>query len=133
YVQIELKNPLNPERIASLLGGHLPAGSSVVSCAEGKLRQVRAFTYTTARPFSLSLEPESCVIKEGKPLRVADYLEYEDPRTLRIAFRDGRTISPVLLLETFSQDRIRPGEIVKTGTLFADGPSLPQDTAGPGS
>jgi radical SAM superfamily enzyme YgiQ (UPF0313 family) len=133
YVQIELKNPMNPERIASLLGAHLPAGSSVVSCAEGKLRQVHAFTYTTLRPFTLSLEPGSCVIKEGKPLRVADFLEFEDPRTLRIAFRDGRTISPVLLLEAFSRDGIRLEEIVKTGTLFADDPDLPRDTTGPAS
>jgi hypothetical protein len=133
YVQIELKNPLNPDRLASLLGGHLPAGSSVVSCAEGKLRQVRAFTYTTHRPFSLSLEQGSCIIKDGKPLRVADYLEYKEPCTMRIAFRDGRTISPVLLLEAFSQDGVRLEEIVKTGTQFADDPCLPQDTAVPAS
>ncbi len=103
---------------------HLPAGSSVISCAEGKLKQVRAFIYKTLKPFTLSLTPDACVVKEGKSLRVADYLEYSDPTTLRLAFNQGRTISPVLLLETFSPDKLRMEDIVKTETLFAEEESM---------
>jgi hypothetical protein len=49
---------------------------------------------------------------------VADYLEYSDPNTLRIAFKQGRTISPVLLLESYSSDRLNLEEVVKTETIF---------------
>ena len=120
YVSIELKHPVNPKEITERLNAHLPAGSSVISCAEGRLKQVRAFTYKTLKPFALSLVPDACVVKEGKSLRVADYLDYSDPTTLRLTFNQGRTISPVLLLESFSPDKLRLEEIIKTETLFAE-------------
>ena len=118
YVAFELKHPVNPQQIVSRLNAILPAGASVVSCAEGRLKPVQSFIYKTGRTFSLSLEPDSCVFKDGKALPVADYLEYSDPNTLRIAFKQGRTISPVLLLESYSSDRLNLEEIVKTETIF---------------
>ncbi|HVN71494.1 MAG TPA: TIGR03936 family radical SAM-associated protein [Desulfomonilia bacterium] len=118
HVQVELKYPLNPQEISSRLNAHLPLGASVVSCVEGRLKPVRAFTYKTLRPFSLSLEAGACVVKEGKSLRVGDYLEYSDHDTLRILFIQGRTISPVLLLGTFSRDGLTLKEIIKTETHF---------------
>ncbi|MCU0577394.1 MAG: TIGR03936 family radical SAM-associated protein [Desulfobacterota bacterium] len=124
YVQFELKHPLRPDEIAARINACLPQGSTVFSCTEGRLGQASACTYTTSRPFTLDLPPDAAVRKEGKELRVADFLEHAGPCTLRIAFRDGRTISPVLLLEAFSRDGIEIGEITKTGTHFAgQGPS----------
>jgi radical SAM superfamily enzyme YgiQ (UPF0313 family) len=120
YVSIELKHPVNPKEITERLNAHLPIGSSVISCAEGRLKQVRSFTYKTLKPFTLSLGPDACVMKEGKSLTVADYLEHYDPTTLRLAFNQGRTISPVLLLESFSPDKLRLEEIIKTETLFVE-------------
>jgi hypothetical protein len=120
YIQIEIKHPLIPLEISSRINTHLPPGASVIACTEGRLRQVKAFTYKTLRPFSLTLPPDACVIKEGTSLLVADYLEYSDPHTLRIAFRKGRTISPVLLLETYSQDKLRLEEVIKTETRFVE-------------
>ena len=55
---------------------------------------------------------------------MADYLEYSDPTTLRLAFNQGRTISPVLLLESFSPDKLRMEDIIKTETFFAEDDSL---------
>ncbi len=124
HVSIELKHPVNPKEISERLNAHLPAGSSVISCAEGKLKQVRAYTYRTLKPFTLSLTPDACVVKEGKSLAVADYLEYSDSTTLRLAFNQGRTISPVLLLESFSPDKLRMEDIIKTETFFAEDDSL---------
>jgi hypothetical protein len=120
YVSIELKRPVNPREISTRLNATLPAGSSIVSCSEGKLKQVRACIYRTLKPFTLSLTPDACVVKEGKTLAVADYLEYSDPTTLRLAFNQGRTISPVLLLETYSPDKLRMEDIIKTETLFVE-------------
>lgn len=119
YISIELKHPMNTGQIVSRLNTSLPVGASVLSCTEGRLKQVAAVVYRTLKPFSLSLEPDSCVFKEGKALKVADYLEYADPHTLRIAFREGRTISPVLLLESFSKDNVHLEDIIKAETIFA--------------
>ena len=120
YISIELKHPVNPKEITERLNAHLPAGSSAISCTEGKLKQVRAFIYKTLKPFTLSLTPDAYVVKEGKSLAVADYLEYSDPTMLRLAFIQGRTISPVLLLESFSPDKLRMEDIIKTETLFVE-------------
>jgi radical SAM family uncharacterized protein len=120
YVQIELKSPMDPGDVISKLNVYLPSGSRAFSCGEGRLKGVRAYVYKTLRPFSLTLGPASSVIKEDNVLMVSDYIEYADPFTLRIAFRDGRTISPVLLMETFSQDRLALEEIIKTETLFQE-------------
>lgn len=120
YAAIELKHPLNPREILSRLGEHLPKDSQIVSCEEGRLKHVRSYVYKTTKPFALNLAPEACVIKEGKAMRIADYLEYADSHTLRIAFRQGRTISPVLLLESFSPDRLRLEEIIKAQTIFIE-------------
>lgn len=120
YIQIDFKQPLIPQEMSSSINTHLPPGASVISCIEGRLKQVQAYTYKTIRPFSLALPPDACVIKEGTSLLVADYLEYSASHTLRIAFRKGRTISPVLLLETYSQDKLRLEEIIKTETRFVE-------------
>ncbi|HXK46395.1 MAG TPA: TIGR03960 family B12-binding radical SAM protein [Deltaproteobacteria bacterium] len=119
YVQIELKHPMRPDEIMSRINVSLPRGSKVFSCTEGRLKQVVSCTYTISRPFCLAMGPDAVIMKEGKELKVAEFLEHADPSTLRIAFRDGRTISPVLLLESFSQDGIRLEEITKTGTSFS--------------
>lgn len=124
HIQFELKAPVNPKEIASRINACLPEGSSVISCAEGRLKKVISCTYKTSRPFTLGLSDDAVVRKEEKTLKVSDYLEELGERTLRIAFREGRTISPVLLLQTFSRDGIRLEEIVKTKTTFAgDEPS----------
>ncbi len=124
YVQIELKHPLKPDEIAARINACLPRGSTAFSCTEGRLKQVSDATYSTVRPFTLELAPDAVIRKEGKVLRVADFLEETGPSWLRIAFRQGRTISPVLLLESFSRDGIRLEEIVKTGMRF-EGEDLP--------
>jgi radical SAM superfamily enzyme YgiQ (UPF0313 family) len=131
YVQIDLKFPVNPKELSSRLDAHLPEGASVISCTEGRLKQVRAYTYRTSRPFSLELPPDACVVKDGKPLLVEDYLDYAESSTLRICFRQGRTISPVLLLEALSKDRLRLEEIVKTETHFLED-ERPEESAGRG-
>jgi radical SAM-linked protein len=120
YLQFELKTPLEPEEIAGQLNAHLPPGMRVFSCSRGKLKKVRAAVYRTARPFSLETDASSVIVKEGKELKVADFLEHHDEHTLKLAFRDGRTISPVLLLEAFSKEKIPLEEIVKTETIFED-------------
>ena len=102
----------------------LPQGSTAFSCAEGRLKQVTDATYSTVRPFTLELAPDAVIRKEGKVLRVADFLEETGPSWLRIAFRQGRTISPVLLLESFSRDGIRLEETEDRHALRGRGPSL---------
>lgn len=124
YVQIELKHPCSPGEIVERINACLPQGSTAFSCTEGRLRQAIDATFSTVRPFTLELAPDAAILKEGKELRVADFLEEVGPSSLRIAFRQGRTISPVILLESFSRDGIRLDEIVKTGMRF-EGEDLP--------
>jgi radical SAM superfamily enzyme YgiQ (UPF0313 family) len=120
YVQFDLKSPLDPGEIFSRLDVHLPQGVRVLSCERGRLKKVRAYVYKTRRPFTLVLEPSSSITKEGKELNVSDFLEYSDPSTLRLAFREGRTISPVLILDAFAKEKIPLQDIIKTGTVFEE-------------
>ncbi len=120
YVQIELKHPMDPETIRQRLDACLPRGSRAFTCREGKLSKVRSYTYTTCRPFTLALDPGETLRKGNILLRVSDFLEHVGPTTLRIAFREGRTISPVALLNAFSPDRFGCEEIVKTAVCFSD-------------
>lgn len=120
FMQFELKAPLQPEEIADRLNAHLLPGIRVFSCEQGKLKKVIAVVYKITRPFNLGIDALSVIVKEGKELKVADFLEHHDANTLKLAFRDGRTISPVLLLEAFSPEKIRLEEIVKTETIFED-------------
>lgn len=120
FVQIDLKSPIAPGEVSSRLNAHLPTGARVFSCTKKRLKGVRAYVYKTRRPFTLMIDADSRIMKAGKELKVADFLEYTDPFTLKIAFREGRTISPVLLLDTFSQEKLRLEEIIKTETIFEE-------------
>ncbi|MCE5275489.1 MAG: TIGR03960 family B12-binding radical SAM protein [Deltaproteobacteria bacterium] len=125
YAQIELKRPISPDKIVSRLNEHLSAGMQVFTCAEGRLGMVRAYVYKTLKPFALALAPDARIVKDGKDLNVADFLEYTDPFTLRIAFRDGRTISPALILDAFAAEKVGLDEITKVETIFVEGKNLP--------
>jgi radical SAM superfamily enzyme YgiQ (UPF0313 family) len=130
YLQFELKAPLKPEEIVDRLNAHLTPGIRVFSCRQGKLKKISAAVYKTTRPFTLNIDPSSFIIKEGKELKVSDFLEYHDQNTLRLAYRDGRTISPVLILEAFSPEKISLEEIVKTEIIFEE-ERIPKVDPGP--
>ena len=74
--------------------------------------------YRTQRPFSLNIEPGQTIEKGGKDLLVSDYLAYYDDSTMTILIRDGRTISPVAILDAFSGDALSAWEVTKVETLF---------------
>jgi hypothetical protein len=120
YFQVELKHPADPGVILERLNTSLPCGARALACRPGRLGQVKACTYTTSRPFSLCAGDDATIIKGDSVLRVRDFLEDVGPDTMRIAFVDGRTISPVMLLTAFSHDGIRPSEIMKPGVTFTD-------------
>lgn len=119
YVQIGLTRPLDPEDLRRKLDECLPEGSRAFSCFEGRLAPVESYTYRTTRPFTLSLDSDAVIVKDDKTLRVKDFLREVGPDSLRIAFVQGRTISPLAILDTFSHDGIRTWEIVKTEVRFA--------------
>jgi radical SAM family uncharacterized protein len=131
YIQFDLKSPLDAEEITSRLNANFPPGIQVFSCEEGRLKKVRAFVFKTKKPFTLELDPASCIVKEGKKLRVSDFLEYHDQCTLKLAFRDGRAISPVLILEAFSKDKLSLEDIIKTETIFEEKGMPSEEKANP--
>ena len=119
YVQIELKDDLDPGQVLSRLNAVLPAGMRVISCTQEKIGRPYAFVYRTSRPFSLQLEPGAVLEKGGSSLAVKDFLAYHDETSLTILVRGGRTISPVAILQAFSSDAPEAWEITRVDTLFA--------------
>lgn len=118
YVQFDLRERKDPEELLSALNAVLPKGVRALSCEQGKLKIAAAFVYRTDRPFTLHLEPGLTVTKGDKELPLDEYLESHDATTLTIRSKDGRTISPLAILESFSPDRVRAWEITRTETLF---------------
>lgn len=118
FVQFELKEEKAPEEILRLLNGALPESARAVACEKGKLTPAQAFVYQVDRPFSLNLAPGQTIVKGDKELVVDEFLASHDATTLTIRFTDGRTLSPLAILEAFSPDGIHAWEIKKTRTIF---------------
>lgn len=118
FIQIELKKELEPEEIVSLLNRHLPDGSRAFMCSRGKLQKVSSYVYLSSKPFTLSLDDAATIRKGENELRVNDFLASYDRTTLTIRFIEGRTISPLAILESFSCEKISFKDIVKTETIF---------------
>jgi hypothetical protein len=117
-MQLDLTDDLPAEDVAKMLSGHMPESSAIKSCEKGKLRQVAAYTFKLMRPLRLNLA-EGAVIRKGEAdLIVKEYLEQHDDATFTIRFIDGRTISPVLLVDAFGEVKLLPSEIIKTKTSF---------------
>jgi len=120
FFQFELTNELAEDEILSLLNAHLPKGSTAFSCTKGKLPKVASFVYHFAKPFTLSIESEGRIEKNGKELNVHEFLSSYDRNTMTIGFHDGRTLSPLAILDAFSPDAISPQDITKIETIFCD-------------
>ena len=119
YVQIELNEDLDPGQVLSRINETLPAGMRVTSCTREKIGRPYAFVYRTSRPFSLLLEPGATLEKGAASLVVQDFLAYHDETSMTILVRDGRTLSPVAILQAFSSDAPSAWEITRVDTLFA--------------
>ena len=120
YMQLDLAEDIAAEDVAKMLSGHMPEGSIIKSCETGKLKQVDAYTFRLMRPLRLKLTEGAAIRKGEADLAVQDYLEQHDDTTFTIRFIGGRTISPVLLFETFGEDKLMPSEIIKTKTSFIE-------------
>jgi hypothetical protein len=118
FIQIDLKEERNPDEILAALNNVLPRGISAGLCVQGKLGLASAFVYRTDRPFTLAVEPGSTVAKGDKTFPVEEYLSGHDETTMTLLVRDGRTLSPLAILDAFSHDGIQAWEITKTETLF---------------
>lgn len=118
FLQLELKEESDPPKIMEMLNRVLPKGTRAVSCGKAKLGQPYAFVYRTQRPFSLNLDPGQTIEKGGKSLVVSDFLAYHDETTMTVRIRDGRTISPIAILDAFSCDGLAAWEVTKVETLF---------------
>ncbi len=120
FLQFELREEVDPGVVPDMINRVLPEGTRVMSCRKAKLGLPYAFVYRTDRPFSLDLKPGRTIEKGGKELMVDDYLAYHDDTTMTILVREGRTISPVAILDAFSGDGLAAWEITKVDTLFAE-------------
>ncbi len=120
FLQFELREEVDPGVVPDMINRVLPEGTRVMSCRKAKLGLPYAFVYRTDRPFSLDLKPGRTIEKGGKELMVDDYLAYHDGTTMTILVREGRTISPVAILDAFSGDGLAAWEITKVDTLFAE-------------
>lgn len=120
FIQFELKGETAAEDVLDRLNEALPRGARAVSCSASKLGRPYAFVYRTERPFSLNLEPGRSVEKGGKILAVDDFLAFYDDTSMTILIRDGRMLSPVVILDSFSTDGIAAWEITKVDTLFIE-------------
>ena len=120
FFQFELKKEIPFEEILSLLNTHLPQGATAFSCTKGKLPKIAAFVYQSKKPFTLSFKNGGSIEKGGKELKVHEFLSSYDHKTMTIAFNDGRTLSPVAILEAFSTDAISPQDITKIDTIFSE-------------
>ena len=119
FFQFELKNELDNEEILSSLNAHLPKGARALSCTKGKLPKVAAFVYESKKPFTLSFENGGHIEKGTKVLNVHEFLSSYDHQKMTIGFNDGRTLSPLAILEAFSSDGFSPQDITKIETIFA--------------
>ncbi len=120
FFQFELRGETSPEEIVSVLNRHLPRGSRAFSCIQGKLKKVSAYVYRSSKPFRLSLEEDSSITKGDKKLNIGDFLAAYDERSLTIRFIDGRTISPLTILESFADQEISSQDITKVETIFQE-------------
>jgi len=119
YMQLDLADDLSAEEVYAMLSGHMPEGSIMKTCEKGRLKQVASYTFRLVRPLKLNL-PEGAAIRTGEAeLAGKDYLEQYNETTLKIRFAGGRTISPVLLIDTFGEEKLLPSEIFKTETTFS--------------
>ena len=118
FFQFELRKELEPEEIISLLNTHLPRGSRAFKCSKGKLQKVSAYVYRSGKEFTLSIGDDASIRKGDNELKVKDFLASYDQSTLTIRFIDGRTISPLAILESFSPEKIYSRDIVKIDTIF---------------
>ncbi len=118
YMQIDLQQAIAPEQIMTRLSPHLPQGSRLTSCAPGGLPHTAAYVFRLTRPVTLNIPPEATIHKGKNDLKVWDFLELTDEATLRISFVDGRTISPIAIVNAFGDPAYLPGEILKIATVF---------------
>ncbi|HHO77186.1 MAG TPA: TIGR03960 family B12-binding radical SAM protein [Deltaproteobacteria bacterium] len=120
FIQVEIRKELDTDETLTLLNMHLPIGSRAFMCSKSKLQKVSAYVYQSGSPFTLSLDKDASIQKGDKLLKVNDFLASYDRTTLTIKFIDGRTISPISILETFSTENISTRDIVKIDTIFVN-------------
>lgn len=118
FLQFELREEVDPGAIPDMINRALPEETRVMSCRKAKLGLPYAFVYRADRSFSLNLKPGSTIEKGGKTLMVDDYLVYHDDTSMTILVREGRTISPLVILDAFSGSRLAAWEITKVDTLY---------------
>jgi radical SAM family uncharacterized protein len=118
FLQFDLKEEKDPAEVLEALNRVLPKGVHAMACSRGKLGQAQAFVYKTSRPFTLEAGPGSVVTKGDKTLAMDDYLVSHDGDTLIIRVLDGRTVSPLAILEAFSKDGIQAWELTRAETVF---------------
>jgi len=118
YFQCEFRIEHDPQMLIQKLNEHLPQGAVVFSCTQDRLRSPRAAVYTVRKPFMLTLDEDTLIEKDGKTLKATDFVVSWDDLSLTIAFLEGRTISPLLILNQCSDDQYVPEDILKIETLF---------------
>ena len=118
YFQVELRHAMPPEKIMAALAAHLPMDARVFSCAPGGLKPVQAYIFKLLRPQRLSIPEDACIRKGSAGLRVWDFLECVDDETMCIRFVDGRTLSPVVIVNAFGSSPIDLQDVVKVATIF---------------
>ena len=101
----------------------LPPTAPAFSCRAGKLGLPLSYTYHLDQPVTLTLEAASAITKTNKKgapveLKVSDYLVSATPDQLTIRFVDGRTLSPLALIESFGDKVLAPEDVLKIETLF---------------
>lgn len=117
YIQVDLKSPILTQEIISRLQPHLPQGASIFSCSRSTLGQVKSYVFKLDKPVSVEIDKNTFVKKGDNTFRVWDFLESFEGALMKIRFIDGRTISPLMILNTISVE-IMPHEISKIDTVF---------------
>ncbi|MGC9323413.1 MAG: TIGR03936 family radical SAM-associated protein [Desulfomonilia bacterium] len=119
YFQVEFRQEYDPDPLMKRLNAHLPNGAQVFSCRQESLKPVKAYVYVVKKPFRLVVEPDTTILKEGMPLKASDFLVSWDERSLTIAFCQGRTVSPLLILNQCSDGIFGPEDLIKVETIFS--------------
>jgi len=120
YLQIRLKSDLEPKEVIDALNKNLPEGSAAFSCEKGRIKRAKASIYEIMRPFTISYDEDTFIVKGEKKMLVKDYVEDNHDKTITIRYIDGRTLSPLLILDACSNDQVQPHDIIKVETIFIE-------------
>jgi hypothetical protein len=119
-----MKEDVPPKKVLERLGEQMPPGVEIFSCTKGRMGQIDSYIFEFSRPVRLSIPQDACIIKGKNELRVWDYLEAEPGEspdamtrtTMKIRLIEGRSLSPLLILDAFSSDPVGPEGITKIKT-----------------